>query len=218
MSQKEKHFQLAARIVMILFLLINVALGIYYVTLGKVYNFTLLFCAVLLPVLLKILYRILKFQRVYQLDILIYLFFFTLYTIGLATNGYHYIPYYDKFAHTFSGVFTSYLALILFYVLKPVKKIEKSDFSLVSVFTLAVAVAVAGIWEIAEYITGLICGTDPQNVLTTGVADTMWDIIVCAFGALFMIVPYFLYYKKEKKDLFMQSFELMFYRNIQKQQ
>ena len=87
-----------------------------------------------------------------------------------------------------------------------------------SVFTLAVAVAVAGIWEIAEYITGLICGTDPQNVLTTGVADTMWDIIVCAFGALFMIVPYFLYYKKEKKDLFMQSFELMFYRNIQKLQ
>lgn len=216
MQQKEKQFRIAARIVTIVFLLINIALGIYYVTLGKVYNFTLLFCAPLLPPLLAGLYRFFKFERVYQLDILIYFFFFALYTIGLATNGYHYIPYYDKFAHTFSGVFTSYLAFILFYVLKPEKKIEQSDFALASAFTLAVSVAVAGLWEIAEYVTGVICGTDPQNVLTTGITDTMWDMIVCTFGALFMLIPYYFYYRKGKKDLFMQSFELMFCRNIQK--
>ncbi len=217
MRQKEKRARILARGSMLVFLLANAGMGIYYITIGKPYNYILNFGALLLPLLLALFYRLLKFQRVYQLDILIYLFFLALYTIGLAGNGYHHIPYYDKFAHTFSGVFTSFLALILFYSLKPVKEIEKRDFPLASVFTTAVAVAVAGIWEIAEYVTGLITNMDPQNVVATGVTDTMWDMIVCTIGALFMLIPYAFYYYKGKKELFMQSFEIIFNRNILKQ-
>ena len=152
MQQKEKNLRLAARTVLAVFFITHIALGIYYVVLGRVYNYVLSFCAVLFPLLLEGLYRILKFQKIYQLNILIYVFFVALYTVGLAANGYHHIPYYDKIAHTGSGVFVSYLALMLYYALKPVKKIERSDFALASVFTLAVSVAVAGLWEVAEYL------------------------------------------------------------------
>ncbi len=214
MQRKDKTARIACIAVMIVFLLTNLAVGIYYLLQGVAYSYVLAFSALLLPLVLTGLYRLLRYRRVYQLDILIYAFFLALYTVGLSMYGYHRIPLYDKFAHTFAGVFTSILALILFYVLKPKKEIEKSDFPLVCVFTLSVSVAVAGVWEIAEFIISLIFGTDPQNVQGTGVGDTMWDIIVCTAGALVMLIPYAFYYQKGKRDLFMKSFELMFERNI----
>ena len=44
--------------------------------------------------------------------------------------------------------------------------------------------AVAGLWELAEYGINLLTGRDVQHVLDTGVADTMQDMLVCMLGTI----------------------------------
>ena len=47
--------------------------------------------------------------------------------------------------------------------------------------------AVAGLWEIGEYILSKITLRDMQNVASTGVADSMQDMIVCLLGTLLLL-------------------------------
>ena len=44
--------------------------------------------------------------------------------------------------------------------------------------------AVAGLWELAEYAINLVTGRDVQHVLDTGVGDTMQDMLVCMIGTI----------------------------------
>ena len=44
--------------------------------------------------------------------------------------------------------------------------------------------AVAGLWEIAEYLISFVVGLDLQRVAATGVSDSMQDMIVCMIGTL----------------------------------
>ena len=44
--------------------------------------------------------------------------------------------------------------------------------------------AVAGLWELAEYGINLVTGRDVQHVLDTGVGDTMQDMLVCMIGTI----------------------------------
>ena len=146
---------------------------------------------------------------------MIYIFFFMLYTLGLVLRFYCVVPYYDKVAHTLSGVFVSFLGLILFYLIKPNRKIEEIDFPLASVFTVAVSMAMACFWEICEYVLSLVVHNDPQMVAATGIQDTMLDMIVCTIGALLMLIPYYFYYKKKKVGFMMGGFQQMVQINLQ---
>ena len=71
-------------------------------------------------------------------------------------------------------------------------------------------------WEICEYTLDLVVHNDPQKVLTTGIHDTMQDMIVCTIGALLMFIPYYLYYKKKKVGFIMGGFERMVQVNLKK--
>jgi hypothetical protein len=42
----------------------------------------------------------------------------------------------------------------------------------------------ATMWEVYEYASSIIFNIDPQNNLTTGVNDTMQDIIVALIGTI----------------------------------
>ena len=73
------------------------------------------FCAPLFLLLPHIWGQIFTLRPVYEFHFLIYFFCFLLYTVGLVMQGYSYIPFYDKFAHTLSGVFFTLLGVIFFY-------------------------------------------------------------------------------------------------------
>ena len=60
-------------------------------------------------------------------------------------------------------------------------------FPLAAFFTISVALAVGGVWEIGEYVISLLTGIDTQMVLTRGIHDTMQDMIVCMIGTLFYV-------------------------------
>lgn len=141
-----------------------------------------------LPLLLlpTLVFRIFRLKTCHQLNFWVYLFIFLAHTIGITITHYN-IPYYDKAMHTLSGVFVAFLALCCFYFFKPGREIDRKDGPLCCLFVFAVSMAVAGLWEIGEYTVSCIDGSDPQLVLSTGVGDTMQDMIVCMVGTLLFV-------------------------------
>lgn len=215
MERRELIYQKINPYFIAFYCLVNVGLGIYYVTLSQPYFYLLSFAAPLFLLFPYLLQKIFDLRPVYALNFVIYFFCFLLYTVGLVMQAYTYIPYYDKFAHTLSGVFFTWIAMALFYLLKHHKKIEHSDFPLLSVFSISVSVAIAGLWEISEYILSLFSSMDPQRVLDTGVGDTMQDMIVCTIGSLLLLIPMYLYFKKGKTGWLMGVFDSFFHKNME---
>lgn len=196
---------------------VNIGLGLYYVILSQPYFYLLSFCAPLFLLLPHIWGRIFTLRPVYEFHFLIYFFCFLLYTVGLVMQGYSYIPFYDKFAHTLSGVFFTLLGVIFFYLLKPKKTIETSDFPLLSVFCLSFSIAIAGVWEIGEYLVGMLFPFwDPQQVSVSGVNDTMQDIIVCVFGSFLFYFGLLSAFRKGKPNFLLTGFDTFFHKNIAK--
>ena len=136
------------------------------------------------PILLELVWRLPDWNRVWQLNCLILGFVFIAYPLGSCVDLFHWLPGFDKVAHTLSGTFVGILALMLYYSLKPGHGIERGDMALAICFMLVTSIAVAGLWEIGEYLLSGIVGRDLQQVLTTGVADSMQDMIACTLGTL----------------------------------
>ena len=143
----------------------------------------------------------LRIKPVYSYYSVIAAFLFGSYTLGVACEWYKIMPGYDKLLHMLSGTFTMMLALPLFYALKDGHRVERSDCLLACVFSLATALAVAGVWEMAEYAMGLVTPLDPQCAQTTGVADTMKDMLVCSLGALLALPALMNFYRTGKGGL-----------------
>ena len=156
MTKREEFFKKLYPFLLGFYALFNIAWGIYYIVQAKPYYYILAFCSLLFIPIVELFYKLLHFKPVYQLNAFIYIFIFMLYTLGLVLRFYSVVPYYDKVAHTLSGVFVSFLGLILFYLIKPNRKIEEIDFPLASVFTVAVSMAMACFWEICEYVLSLV--------------------------------------------------------------
>lgn len=133
--------------------------------------------------------KLLKIQPVYSLYAVIIGFTFSAYTLGVACGLYKVLPLYDKLLHMASGTVVMMFAPVLFYVLKSGHAPQKSDCRLAVCFCILTSLSVAGLWEIAEYILSLLTGIDPQNVLASGVSDTMIDMIVCTLGTLSAVPP-----------------------------
>ena len=102
--------------------------GEFIITQNRPYYYILAFSALLFIPIVDLVYKLLRFQPIYQLSAFIYLFIFMLYTLGIVLQFYSYVPHFDKIAHTFSGAFVSFLALILFICSSPAVKLRKMIF------------------------------------------------------------------------------------------
>ena len=56
-----------------------------------------------------------------------------------------------------------------------------------------------GVWEIFEFTNDAIFQADAQHVMTTGVDDTMLDMIVALLGSVIVVVIYGIEYFLKKK-------------------
>ena len=59
------------------------------------------------------------------------------------------------------------------------------------IFILSFTSLCACLWEVFEFTCNALVGGDAQRVALTGVSDTMWDIIVALFGAIFVSILHF---------------------------
>lgn len=193
--------------------LFALCLGGYRIANGNYYSAFLALASFLILLLPHIVFALLKLQLIPQLLTLAYLFCTAAFTIGTALGVYQMLPYYDKVVHTLSGVLFSFLGLLLFSRLKPERRISSEELPLAVIFSFSFSMMIAAVWELYEYTVSLLTPMDPQNVLTTGIHDTMLDMLVCLVGAALFIIPELLYFRTGHKDLLMSAYEDFLLKN-----
>lgn len=183
------------------------ALFLYRILHAEIYFAVLALAAPFFLLLPHLIFRVFRKPPVAEMITLWFLYSTLAFTIGMALQGYHILPYYDKLVHTLSGAFFSFLGLLIFILLMPQRTIGKAESRVAAAFSFSFSMMIAAVWEIYEYILSLFTTLDPQNVLTTGVHDTMQDILVCLIGAVLFFLPEYFYFRKGRKDLFMRAYE-----------
>ena len=111
--------------------------------------------------------------------------------------------WWDLVLHTSTGFLLGILGFLLVYVLNEKKEIDldlKPGF--VALFAFVFAMALGTFWEILEYATDRIFGTNMQK---SGLTDTMWDLIVNCIGALVISVLGWSYLLREGINSFLEK-------------
>lgn len=214
LTRRERAFAGANRITVPIYAACGLAVGIYSIFFSTGYYVLLGFATLAFLVLPRLVLRLMSLRPTPSLLFVAYAFIALAFLIGMALRGYERIPYYDKLVHTISGAFFGLLGLGYYYVLKPEKCIEPSDWHMARYFCFSFAMTIAAVWELYEYAISNILGTDPQGVAATGVGDTMWDMLVCLIGAIALCVSMYFYYRRGKTGLLMGVFESFFYANF----
>ncbi len=169
------------------YLIFCAGLVVVYAIRRDMYHLGISLGTLLAPAGIRFIYRIFRWRSVEQLNFLVLAFVFLAYPLGACVDFYREIPGFDKLAHALSGAFVGLLCLVLYYAVKPGHAIERRDRALALCFVFFGSMAVAGLWEIAEYFVNRITGIDVQRVAATGVADTMQDMIVCLLGTVALL-------------------------------
>lgn len=129
--------------------------------------------------------RFLHFIIPQDCRLIYYVFTFSTIVVGSAMYGYSHIPYWDKLFHFFSGILISAAGLIvchlLFHTLSGAQRARRTLYVL---FPFFFNLSAAVLWEVYEYMLYILFGIDAVNHLTSGVHDTMQDMIVCLIGGL----------------------------------
>lgn len=132
-----------------------------------------------------IITRLLHFSVPQDCRLVYYIFTFGTVIVGSAMYGYSRIPFWDKLFHFFSGILISAVGLIichlLFHTLSGAPKIRCTLYTL---FPFFFNLSVAALWEVYEYMLYILLGIDAVNNGSSGVHDTMQDIIVCLLGGI----------------------------------
>lgn len=170
-------------------LILIAVLGSLYFVLTKDNNIVLVLKDISIIVTISALYII---QKTFKIKInevvnLIYIIFiFMAHFLGVICELYNYIYWFDKFVHFLSGIVTSFVSI---YLLIKFKKDKNMVFDILYIIILTLAVA--AFWEVFEYLSSVYFNLDPQKVLSTGVSDTMDDIIVAFLGSILVSLCYY---------------------------
>lgn len=150
----------------------------------------------LLPALIRKNYRV--FLPV-EFDLLTIVFIFAALFLGEIHAYYTMFWWWDVVLHTLAGFLIGLAGFILVYVLNKERKISlflKPGF--VALFSFAFAITISVLWEIFEFALDSFFGFNMQK---SGLADTMWDLIVDTLGAVVIAIIGYFYVKKEKGSL-----------------
>lgn len=112
---------------------------------------------------------------------IIFFVYATLY-LGEIREFYTRFWWWDGFLHGISGVVLGFIGFFIVYILNHEKKIKLNmGPKFVALFSFTFAVAIGAVWEILEFAIDNIFGL---NMQTSGLIDTMWDLIIDAMGAI----------------------------------
>lgn len=154
---------------------------------------------IFLPTILEKLFSI-KVNT--SLTFLYTLFIFLAHFLGSVVDLYHKMYWYDSFAHFLSGILVAFIATYLLVILK---KYDRKSILFNILFILGMSFMVAGLWEMFEFISDKLFSKDAQNVLITGVDDTMKDMIVAFLGTLLYVILY-IYEEISNKMIIVRKF------------
>lgn len=119
--------------------------------------------------------------------------------LGVVERLYNRVSWFDLAAHFLSGILFTLTGFCLYGKLNPYHKHRDSLPVLQGCFALFFSMFIAAMWEIAEFLTFLAVGHDAQHHLTTGVFDTMEDMLACLIGSAIALIDFLIYIKTKKK-------------------
>lgn len=214
MEKREQKFKSINRILIVASILFAIGMAIYNMFYSTPYYIMLSLCTLPMICIPFLAYWVLRLKPVPSLTFAALVFILLAYGVGMVLDGFHTIPLYDKVVHLLSGVFFALIGLLVFYLLKKDKKIAPSDWPGAVYCCISFAALSAVLWEILEFILNLILKNDAQNVLTTGVNDTMLDMIACLIGAILLSISVIVYYRKGKKGILVGVFTSFYQENF----
>ncbi len=149
----------------------------------------ILLCIVIIPILLvpKIARKLFKIKISNGLELVYIVFIILTMLLGSIMGFFSIISWYDSFTHFLSGIFTFVMG-IFFLVWLREHDDKKILFS--CLFAMMFSFMIALMWECVEFTIDNVMGTDTQKVLTTGVDDTMKDMICAIMGSLLVMITY----------------------------
>lgn len=142
-----------------------------------------------------------------EFQVLALLFTFAALFLGEVRDYYLRIWWWDTALHASSGFLLGVLGFLLIYVLNENRHIDlhmRPRF--VALFAFLFAVAAGTLWEIFEFAMDQGFGANMQKEMfgdTSGLTDTMWDLIVDVLGALAISV-YGWYYLRHPEQSFIE--------------
>ena len=152
-----------------------------------------------------------KFFRVYippEFVLLSIAFIFSSLFLGEVHGYYSLFWWWDVVLHSGSGFLLGIIGFLLVYILNETEHIDlhmKPGF--VAFFAFLFAVGIGTFWEIFEYSMDSIFAMNMQKEMLgdpSGLTDTIWDLIVDAFGAMLIAVLGYGYIKAAKNESFLE--------------
>jgi len=169
-------------------------------------NVALFLLTLFLTFLPSIIERELKISYPSEGELILILFIFASMYLGEIHAFYVKFWWWDLMLHAISGFIVAGIGFMIVYILNKKKRLGLNPI-FVSLFSFSFAVSIGVIWEIFEFTMDFIFGVNMQK---SGLADTIWDLIVNSIGAL--IVSYFgyLYLKGRMKSKIIDALKARF--------
>lgn len=127
------------------------------------------------------------------------LFCLLAFQVGVSLRWFDSFYNYDKLMHGLSGILFTTMGFCIYARMNGSLGEKREKLLLQMVFAVSFSMLIAVGWEIGEYLTFLTVGHDAQHHLTTGVVDTMQDLISCVIGSLVLAVDFWFCYGRNKK-------------------
>jgi len=185
----------AARIILVLSYTLRATLLLAIISAIMNQNWTVLFVSSLtlvltfLPAIIK---RNIKISLPAEFEIAIVVFIYTALFLGEVHDYYTLFWWWDVILHAGSGLALGFIGFLILFILYDEKKLQAKPIT-IALFSFCFALAMGALWEIFEFFMDMGLGLNMQK---SGIADTMWDLIVDAIGALITSFIGYLYLRK----------------------
>ncbi|MBR3263893.1 DUF2238 domain-containing protein [Candidatus Saccharibacteria bacterium] len=132
-----------------------------------------------LPFVMDVL-RLLGIRVSKRFELAYLLFIIPAMVVGIDFDVYKIIYPFDKIVHTLSGVLTAFGAREI--IDQASGKPDEMWFK--ALFSMAFVALIAVLWECFEFLMDQVTGTNMQELIAPGIADTMFDMIVALVGGV----------------------------------
>jgi uncharacterized membrane protein YjdF len=160
---------------------------------------TLIIATLFAPILFR---KRIEIEIPVEFHITAVIFIFASFYLGEVQDFYFKYWWWDIALHATAGLLMGILGFLLVYVLNESKRVElHMTPGFIAFFAFTFAVSIGAIWEIFEFGMDQIFGTVMQKPMlgdSSGLTDTMWDMIVNALGAFIISVTGWWYLKRRK--------------------
>ncbi|HIU14313.1 MAG TPA: hypothetical protein IAD15_09620 [Candidatus Fimiplasma intestinipullorum] len=174
------------------------------------------FVAMLTPWIVPVVFRLFKLKRIYEIDILNIIFVFFASLVGSCLSGYA-LPYFDKVVHFASGLLLCQVVYMLYSLIsKRREPTSPEERRLVLCFNFVGNGFVALLWEFYEYAMLVFFNYDCIKHFSTGVHDSLTDMLAGTLGGLVMCLCYYQAFHSGKDNFFTRLHNRFYDANIQK--